>query len=165
MKSMTLTKSFKVASISSNANSFGLFGHVMMAEDGETWQVGRNRSGNFPKQWKQGEIIDVPLKTDPVRDITAPAWEELSCEIPQRVPDAPDNVVAEVWGRPAEPKPEEPLPPREVKPSIVFMAQQFTPMQTQTARTRPTLPTHSCGSLKTAFRRPTSPTGSIGGSR
>jgi hypothetical protein len=32
---MTPHKPFKVASISSNPNSFGLHGHVLLAEDGE----------------------------------------------------------------------------------------------------------------------------------
>lgn len=131
---MVLTKSFKVASISSNANSFGLFGHIMVAEDGETWQVGRNRSGNYPPQWSKGEIVDVPLMSDPVRKIPRPAWEELNCEIPQRMPDAPAAVLAEVWGKPLESQSETSLPPREVEPSIVFTASQFTPTRTQTAQ-------------------------------
>ena len=36
---MMLYKPFKVALISSNPNSFGLYGHIMVAEDGESWQV------------------------------------------------------------------------------------------------------------------------------
>ena len=51
---MPTQKQFKVASISSNANSFGLYGHVLMAEDGESWQVGRSRSGtSLPRRGKR----------------------------------------------------------------------------------------------------------------
>lgn len=100
-----------------------------MAEDGESWQVGRTRSGGYPALWERGQAIDVPLKDDPVRHITCPAWEEVHCEVPQRLPDAPPNVVAEVWGKPMEAEVAEPVPPREVKPSIVFTADQFTPTQ------------------------------------
>jgi len=46
-----------------------------------------------------GEIIEAPLVDDPIRHFTRPAWEEVQCEIPQRLPDAPDNVVAEIWGK------------------------------------------------------------------
>jgi hypothetical protein len=127
-------KQFKVASISSNPNSFGLYGHIMVAEDGEAWQVGRIRAGNFPKPWDRGEVVDTPLKDDPIRHITSPAWGELHCEIPQRMPDAPPNVVAEVWGKPAEPEVIDPTPARAVTPSIVFNPEQFTPTQWSTAQ-------------------------------
>ena len=128
---MPLHKSFKVASISSNPNSFGLHGHIMLAEDGESWQVGRSRS--HPEPWAKGEIVEVPLKDDPIRHITCPAWEEVHCEIPDRLPDAPPNVVAEVWGRPVEDGVQsEPL--QDTKPSITFTADQFTPTQWRTAQ-------------------------------
>jgi len=127
-------KQFKVASISSNPNSFGLFGHIMVAEDGETWQVGRSRSGNYPKSWDRGEVVEAPLMDDPVRHITRPAWDELHCEIPERMPDAPPNVVAEVWGKPVDPEVTDSAPPREMTPSIVFAAEQFIPTQWSTAQ-------------------------------
>jgi hypothetical protein len=127
-------KQFKVASISSNPNSFGLYGHILVAEDGESWQVGRSRSGTSPKSWVQGEVIDAPLMNDPVRHINSPAWQELHCEIPQRLPDAPPNVIAEIWGKPQEPQAADPAPAREVAPSIVFTAEQFTATPWSTAR-------------------------------
>lgn len=129
---MTPRKPFKVASISSNPNSFGLYGHIMVAEDGETWQVGRIRSGSYPTPWERGQVVGVPLKDDPVRHITAPAWDEVQCEIPERMPDAPPNVVAEVWGKPVEIEAAPPLQPGE--PSIVFTADQFVPTQSSSAQ-------------------------------
>ena len=121
-------KPFKVASVSSNPNSFGLHGHIMVAEDGESWEVGRSRA-EYPGPWERLQVVDVPLKEDPVRHITVPAWEEVHCEIPRRLPDAPPNVMAEVWGEPVEAEAAAPVPPREVTPSIVFTAAQFTPTQ------------------------------------
>lgn len=129
---LTPHKSFKIASISSSPNSFGLHGHIMVAEDGESWEVGRTRSGGLPTPWEPGQVVEVPLQDDPVRHITAPAWEEVQCEIPQRLPDAPPKVLADLWGKVVEAI--EPVPPREVKPSIVFTADQFTPTQWSSAQ-------------------------------
>ena len=126
-------KPFKVASISTNPNSFGLYGHILIAEDGEAWQVGRARSGEYPQPWERGEIVQAPLKDDPIRRITAPAWEEMHCEIPERLADAPDSIVAEVWGKPAialEPA----IPPADVTPGIVFAPVQFIATPTATAQ-------------------------------
>jgi hypothetical protein len=106
----------------------------MMAEDGESWQVARSRSGADPSPWARGQIIEIPLRDDPVRHITAPAWEEAQCEVPQRLPDAPANVVAEIWEKPVDAEAIPAEPPREIKPSIVFTADQFTPTQWNTAQ-------------------------------
>ena len=130
-------KAFKVASVSTNPNSFGLFGHVMIAEDGESWQVGRTRSEGYPNLWERGEVIEVPLMNDPVRHITRPAWEEAQCEIPQRLADAPANVVAETWGRPMDDTDVDSSAPQpEVTPGIVFTADQFIPTQWSTAQAK-----------------------------
>lgn len=50
-------KQFKVASISSNPNSFGLFGHIMVAEDGEAWQVGAAVRVNFPSRGGVAKLL------------------------------------------------------------------------------------------------------------
>jgi hypothetical protein len=127
-------KPFKVASVSTNPNSFGLYGHIMIAVDGEAWQVGRARAGDYPVPWVKGQTVEVPLMDDPVRHITRPAWEEVQCEIPERLPDAPPKVAAEVWGRPVDDEAAEPVPTRDVTPSIVFTADQFTPTQWSSAQ-------------------------------
>ena len=82
------SKQFKVASVSSNLNSFGLRGHVLVAEDGEAWQVGI--TAQFAK--KQGEEVKVHYGDGGQLD-----WAWFGAEIPERLPDAPRNVVNEIW--------------------------------------------------------------------
>jgi len=48
---------------------------------------------------------------------------------PRRLPDAPPNVLVEVWGKLVEAEAAAPVPPREVAASIVFVAGQFTPTE------------------------------------
>lgn len=72
---------FRVASVSSNTNSFGLRGHVLIAEDGQAFEVARSTP------WFKGQII----VADPRN------WAALGCEIPRELAKAPAAVVAEVW--------------------------------------------------------------------
>lgn len=85
-------KTFRVAAVSSNSNSFGLHGHILIAEDGEAWEVARSRGpGNLPCwPWEKGDDVIVHMKP-------APHWAGLGCEIPRRLPDAPTKVVAELF--------------------------------------------------------------------
>jgi hypothetical protein len=83
----TRGKAFKVASVSSNTNSFGLTGMILIARDGEAWQVGANSISVRAK----GTIIKVPKLG------TARTFAALSFELPERLPDAPPGVVAEIW--------------------------------------------------------------------
>ena len=88
------TKAFKVVTISVKPNSFGLYGHVLMAEDGEAWEVGRSRLGRrHPNEWSKGQIVQIQTHED------RPQWHKHGVEIPRQLPKAPDNVVAEVWGK------------------------------------------------------------------
>lgn len=80
-------KAFKVASVSSNTNSFGLTGMILVARDGEAWQVGA--SSLYVKV--KGSIIKVPTVG------TSRTFASLGFEIPEQLPDAPPGVVAEVW--------------------------------------------------------------------
>lgn len=82
------TKSFKVASVSDNANGFGLRGHVLVAEDGEAWEVGI--TGQFAR--KQGETVRLNLDRE-----GQPDWAFFGAEIPRKLPNAPRNVVNEIW--------------------------------------------------------------------
>ena len=45
---MTLTKPFIVVSISTRPNPFYLYGYVLVAEDGEWWQLERAGVGSYP---------------------------------------------------------------------------------------------------------------------
>lgn len=87
MKNTKQTKPFKVASVSDNLNSFGLTGMILMAVDGEAWEVGA--SSFYVK--KKGDVVQVPVVGKSGRNFAS-----LGFEIPRRLPDAPPGVVDEV---------------------------------------------------------------------
>ena len=69
----------------------------------EAWEVGRSRgTWNSRTPFNKGDVVNVALPRigpDPAGDFKlAPSWANLSCEIPRRLPDAPQRVVREVWG-------------------------------------------------------------------
>ena len=82
-------KPFKVAAVSSNRNSFGLTGLVLIAQDGEAWQVGASQHHIKTKD----DIVQVPVVGKQDRNFAA-----LGFEIPERLPRPPAEAVAEVWG-------------------------------------------------------------------
>lgn len=88
MKNKKQTKPFTVASVSENCNSFGLTGMILMARDGEAWEVGA--SSLYVKA--KGDIVQVPIVGKAGRNFAS-----LGFEIPTRLPDAPAGVVEEVW--------------------------------------------------------------------
>lgn len=79
---------YKVFRRSENANSFGLFGLWLVNEFGDVWEVGAN-SLNAKKV---GEIYGVN-----VDDHGNPDWAGKGFEIPERKPQMPREVLAEVW--------------------------------------------------------------------
>lgn len=85
-------KAFKVVSVSKNPNNFGLHGHVLVAQDGEAWEVGRSR-GAWNDPWDQGATIHIGLDKN-----GRPNWSKMSVEIPRQLPTAPPDVVSEIWG-------------------------------------------------------------------
>jgi len=88
---IVMTQQFRVASISTKANSFGLHGHIMVATTGEAWEVARSRGCHLPA-WNKGQDITVPLD-----GLLAPEWHRLNCEIPRQLPRAPKGVVKEIY--------------------------------------------------------------------
>jgi hypothetical protein len=77
-------RTFRVAAVSSNTNSFGLFQHVLVHESGEAWvghasQLNRKEKGS-----------DIQLATN--------NFAEHGFEIPNRLPDAPAEVLSEIFG-------------------------------------------------------------------
>ena len=88
----TPMKEFVVFSVSENANSFGLYGHRLMAADGEAYEVGRSR-GQHLTPWNQGDKLSLPLD----KEDGTPTWAGLSCEIPKKLSKAPPEVVKEVF--------------------------------------------------------------------
>lgn len=82
-------KSFKVVSVSANRNAFGLQGIYLMAQDGDTYQVGASHLNVK----KQGAVLRVPLDGE-----GEPVWAKFGFEIPEKVAaTAPPGVVKEVW--------------------------------------------------------------------
>lgn len=79
-------KPFRVASVSSNTNSFGLHGHILIAQDGEAWQAAAN---NINMKVKGDVLVLDTTKTG--------CFATHGFEIPERLPDAPEGVVAEIW--------------------------------------------------------------------
>ncbi len=88
MKNITQTKAFMVASVSENTNSFGLTGMILIAADGEAYEVGA--SSLYVK--KKGDVVQVPVVGKTGRNFAS-----LGFEVPRRLSDAPAGVVEEVW--------------------------------------------------------------------
>jgi hypothetical protein len=88
MKNIKQTKSFKVASVSDNTNSFGLTGMILIAADGEAFEVG----ASYMHVKKKGDVVQVPVIGKTGRNFAS-----LGFEIPHKLPDAPAGVVEEVW--------------------------------------------------------------------
>ena len=78
---------FKAASVSDNTNSFGLRGVILMARDGEAFEVGI--TSQFAP--KKGDLVRVPY------DEGGYVWGYVHVEIPRCLGKAPKGVVAEVW--------------------------------------------------------------------
>ena len=83
---------FKVASVSTNANSFGLLGHILVAKNGTAFECGKTRQFAHTK----GDIVKV--------ECHYPGgffnWAGAGFEIPHALPNAPRKVVKEVWALP-----------------------------------------------------------------
>jgi len=96
---MTITRTnklFRVVAISKTANPFGLSGHVLVACDGEAYEVGRCRCGDYPEKWTIGQDVNVPAELLP-DDTPELKWAEISCEIPRRLPTCPAQVLAKIF--------------------------------------------------------------------
>jgi hypothetical protein len=85
-------KTFVCAAKSTNYNAFGLRGCVLIANDGDAWQVAAN-SLNEPEV---GERLSVPLN-----ELNGnPMFHGFGYEIPERLPNAPENIVTGVFSSP-----------------------------------------------------------------
>lgn len=99
-------KAFRLVTVSHNRNSFGLRGCILVAEDGEAWEVGTNDM-NCP-QVARDYLVPQPTSAyfahpESTRDfadqdaVTAGQWSRQGWEIPRRLPDCPADAVALVW--------------------------------------------------------------------
>ncbi len=89
--SQPATKPFRVLSVSANPNSFGLHGHILIAQDGDAYEVGR-AIGAWLTPWPKGTDVKVPI--DPNGVLT---WAGLGVEIPRQLPPAPAAVLSKVF--------------------------------------------------------------------
>lgn len=80
----------KVVSVSSNTNSFGLSGIILMARDGRVWEVGHCQQ---PVAWSKGDIRFFPVQNFHEND--CPRFD--GCEIPRALPSAPQSIIDVVW--------------------------------------------------------------------
>ena len=98
-------KRFRLMDISRSMNSFGLYGCILVAEDGEAWEVGSN-DVNCPQR---GKDYLVPQPTPAYfahedaechtqDEVTARQFSRCGWEIPRRLtPNAPQTVIDIAW--------------------------------------------------------------------
>lgn len=82
---------FKVVSVSSNTNSFGLYGMILMDRNGITYEV----AANSLRVKKRGDVLEVPGIT--TGSAVSFHFSEMGFEIPTFKGKAPKAVIAEVW--------------------------------------------------------------------
>lgn len=88
-------KEFCVASISDRANAFGLHGCILVALDGEAWEVGHCQCSPPESAWRQGQIVSFATELNPSGDSRTPIFS--GCEIPRRLPNCPAGAVQEIF--------------------------------------------------------------------
>ena len=86
-----LQKAFKVVAVSANTNSFGLYGTVLIAQDGEAYEIALNDINKKKVQ----DVIYLPVR-DGKTDLMG---GQLFFEIPRKLPPAPQNVIERVWSK------------------------------------------------------------------
>ena len=86
------TKQFKVCDASSNQNSFGLTGIVLVAADGEAWEVGMNELNT--RMHPQGDIVVMRTRSG----CNEWDWAAIGAEIPRELSLATGAVIKELWG-------------------------------------------------------------------
>ena len=83
------TKSFRVAAISENANSFGLRQHIMIPRTGQAWKV--HKSICLP--WKLHQDIAVPIDENDQFQ-----WAMVRVEMPEEIELLPpEKLIKEVY--------------------------------------------------------------------
>lgn len=89
-----MNKSFVVVRRSSNTNSFGLRNHVLIARDGEAWELLRS-VGPWHPDWPVGEVVTVPTELCPSQDKRRPIFN--GCECPRRLRTCPPGATRAAW--------------------------------------------------------------------
>lgn len=87
-------KEYVVARVSDNTNAFGHYGHVLLAEDGDAYQL---CVGHLHKK-NPGDKVSAVVSVFPGGGTRVSF--RLPNECPEHLGTAPADVVAEAWGRP-----------------------------------------------------------------
>jgi hypothetical protein len=90
-----ITSLFRVVSISTKPNSFGLHGHILVNRDGLAYEVGRS-IGPWNDAWLKGSDISIPM--DQTARGQEPNWTGMGIEIPRKLDKPPVSVLAEIFG-------------------------------------------------------------------
>ena len=93
-------KTFRLYECSMNRNSFGLRGAILVARDGEAWEVGANDI-NCPQRYKDyncptptpAYFAHADRRFNTQDDVTAGTFAKLGCEIPRRLPPACQEII------------------------------------------------------------------------
>lgn len=93
---LNTTETFIAAAISENHNSFGLKQAFLIAKDGTTFKACANDL-NIPKRGQKVEI-PVTIKAEEGKPLHKDYnFAAKGFEIPEKIENAPDPVIAEVW--------------------------------------------------------------------
>jgi hypothetical protein len=82
-------REFKVVTVSSNRNSFGLYGVILMDQGGEAYEAAHGQL-ELPKK---GDVVKIPSEKGQL------SWAAAGYEIPRQLPAPPEEVINEVWGQ------------------------------------------------------------------
>ena len=91
-------KTFTVASVSSNTNSFGLTGVILVAPDGEAFEAATYAMGDMAI--RKGESVVLPVCNPDARGIDRYSWVSIArraFEIPRQLDAAPADVLMELF--------------------------------------------------------------------
>jgi hypothetical protein len=87
---------------SRNTNSFGLRGCILVAEDGEAWEIAVNDL-NTPQHGRSYRVDGYRASTSDDRPYD---FADYACsrgwELPRRLPQAPQEAVDQAWERPGK---------------------------------------------------------------
>ena len=86
------TKRFKVAGVSINTNSFGLYQMIVVAKDGQAYQT----CANYLNVKKEGDIINQEIALNEEGKIVSARFN--GHELTEQIKKAPEDVIKELWG-------------------------------------------------------------------
>lgn len=89
-----MNKTFRVVARSSNTNSFGLRGHVLVSRDGAAYEVGRSDHSGNPT-WAVGADVSIPCRLNTQGCIVG--YDFPGCEIPRALPTPSKKVLKSIF--------------------------------------------------------------------